>query len=127
MANGGPLTAETVVLHLYTPPPSLFLHSAPTVISSAAAARVEIIERIPEGIYQVVYSHLTPGDTAMVHLFYRVPEEKKQPFMQAWRDGGMFKKEFARNFIKQFFFTGEHLKVSDFGAMDFEAASTAQN
>ncbi len=117
--NGGPLTAETVVLHLVTPPPSVFSHSPPTVMSSPAAAKVEIIERTP-GIYQIVYSHLTPGDAAFVRLFYQVPEEMKPSFMQAWRQGGLFDKEFAKRFINQFFFTGEHLKVSNSGALDFE-------
>jgi len=120
VANGGPATAETVVLHLTTPPPSGFLHSAPTLMSSAAAARVDILERTPEGIYQIVYNNLTPGDGATVHLFYLVPDEKKQMFMRAWHDGGMFKKEFAKNFINQFFFTGAHLRISNFGAMDYE-------
>jgi|HubBroStandDraft_6_1064221.scaffolds.fasta_scaffold63206_2 hypothetical protein len=42
--NEGPLTAETVVLHMDTPSPTVFLHSAPTLMSDAAAARVEIVE-----------------------------------------------------------------------------------
>jgi hypothetical protein len=89
-------------------------------MSDAAAAGVEIKERIPEGIYQIVYNHLTPNDTASVHMFYRVPEEGKDAFMRAWRDGGMFKQEFARKFVQEFFFTGEHIKVSNFGALDFK-------
>jgi len=120
VANTGPATAETLVLHLRTPPPSAFLHSAPTVMSDAAAADVEIKERIPEGIYQIVYKHLTPHDAAWVHMFYRVPEEEKVPFTQAWRNGGMFKQEFAKKFVQEFYFTGEHIKVSNLGALDFK-------
>lgn len=126
VTNEGPLTAETVVLHLYTPSPAVFLHSAPTMMSDAAAARVEITDRIPEGIYQIVYHHLTPGDSAWVRLFYQVPSDMKGPFMQEWHKG-MFSREFARKFINQFFFTGEHLKVSNIGALNFEPASETES
>jgi hypothetical protein len=124
--NEGPLTAETVVLHMDTPSPTVFHHSAPTLMSDAAAARVEIIERIPQGIYQVVYHHLTPGDTAWVRLFYQVPSDMKGPFIQEWHKG-MFSTEFVKKFINQFFFTGEHLKVSNIGALNFEPAFEAES
>jgi hypothetical protein len=89
-------------------------------MSDAAAAGVEVRERIPEGIYQIVYKHLTPDDTAWVHMFYQVPEGGKDPFMRAWREGGMFEQEFAKRFVQEFFFTGEHIKVSNLGALDFK-------
>jgi hypothetical protein len=120
VANGGPTTADTVVLHLRTPSPSVFLHSAPTVMSDAAAAGVEIRDRVPDGIYEIVYKNLTPGDSAWVHMFYRVPEDRKDSFMRTWRTGGMFKQEFAKEFVYEFFFSGAHIKVSNIGALDFQ-------
>jgi hypothetical protein len=102
------------------------LHSAPTVMSSAAAAGVEIVPRTPVGIYQIVYTHLTPGDGAFVHLFYVAPAGTEQSLMQEWRKGGMFEKTFASHFIIQFFFTGEHLKVSNIGSVDIEPAFESQ-
>jgi len=124
--NEGPLTAETVGLHMETPSPTVFLHSALTSMSDAAAARVEIVERIPQGIDQVVYHHLTLGDTAWARLFDQVPADMKGPFMQEWHKG-MFSREFARKFINQFFVTGEHLKVSNIGGLNFEPAFEAES
>jgi len=122
--NAGPRTAETVVLHLTTPPPSILLHSAPVELSSGATTKVEIIERtlngnVPAGLYQVVFRNFAPGDTVMLGLFYRVPDEEKRSLMTKWHEQ-RWDKEFARQFVSDFFFTGEHLRISNSGATKLE-------
>jgi hypothetical protein len=47
--NSGPATAQAFILHLHTPDPQLFLHSEPKVMSSPAAADIQINKRIPNG------------------------------------------------------------------------------
>lgn len=118
VTNEGQKTADTLVLHLITPSPTEFIHSDPTVMSDAAAANIDIKNRIPSGIYQIVYTHLTPGDSMWIHMFYSVPDAERASFTQAWHDG-MFTKDFARKFVREFFFTGEHIKISNVGALDF--------
>src|SRR6266496_948287 len=60
--NGGPATAQNLVLHLYCPDPSQFPHLEPITISRPAAATFEVSSRNPPGYYQVVVKNLTPGD-----------------------------------------------------------------
>ena len=119
--NSGPVDARTVVLNLHTPPPAVFLHSPPEVMSDAAAAKVEVRKRDPDGIYQVVITNLIKGDELFLQMFYVVPDDRKQEFMERWTHGGMFEADFGRRFISHFFFTGEHLAITNFGAMPLNA------
>lgn len=125
--NSGPADARTLVLNLHTPPPAVFLHSAPELMSDAAVAKVEVKKRAPDGIYQVVITNLIKGDTLFLQMFYAAPDERKEEFMRRWREGGMFDEGFAKRFINQFFFTGEHLEVTNFGALPLRPAFTTHD
>ena len=120
VANAGPRTAQSLVLNLHTPDPQLFLHSEPRVMSSPAAAEVQINKRIPDGIYQVVLKDFVPGDTCFLNMFYRTTDDKREEFYKRWTAGGLFDKDFGKRFINQFWFTGENLKVQNVGALELE-------
>ena len=118
--NSGPADAHTVVMNLHTPPPMMFLHSAPTVMSDPAAAHVEIKERLPEGNYQIVIEKFIKGDSMFFHMFYRTRDTQRSEFMETWKSGGMLDSAFAKRFIGEFFFSGEHLTTHNFGAIELE-------
>ena len=39
-------------------------------MSSPAAAEIQINNRIPEGIYQIVLKNMLPGDQCFINMFY---------------------------------------------------------
>lgn len=116
--NSGPATAKLLVLHLHVPSPDEFLHSPPKLISAPAAAEVQINERTPKGIYEVVLRNFSPGDFCGVRLFYRAEGDFAKKVRHDWDNGGMLSPKFAKHFIKQFWFTGENLEVQNIGMLD---------
>jgi hypothetical protein len=120
IANGGPKTAQSFILNLHTPDPQFFLHSAPEVMSSPAAAEVQINKRIPDGIYQIVLKNFVPGDTCFLNMFYSTPDDKQQEFHEKWHQGGLFDESFGKRFVNQFWFTGEKLKIENIGALELK-------
>ena len=87
--NLGPRTAQTIVLHLFTPPPSIFPHSQPIEYSSGATTSVEIHERtidgnVPSGLYQIVYRNFTPNDQVGCICFIWFPKENS---VISWSSG----------------------------------------
>lgn len=119
--NSGPVDAKTILLTLQTPPPAAFLHSPPMIMSDAGAAKVDIKTRDPDGIYQVEITNLIKGDELMLKMLYQVPDDHKKDFMDRWKQGGIFDAAFGKRFIPHFFFSGEHLAVSNFGMMPMKA------
>jgi hypothetical protein len=125
--NSGPADAKTILLTLHTPPPDAFLHSPPMIMSDAGAAKIDIKPRDPDGIYQVEITNLIKGDELMLKMLYQVPDDHKKEFMDQWKQGGIFDASFGKRFIGHFFFTGEHLSVSNYGAMPMKADFADQN
>jgi hypothetical protein len=120
IANAGPATAQNLVLHLRTPDPGILLHSEPRVMTPPATADVKVNKFIPDGIYQVVFKNFGAGDTCYINMFYRTPEDKSREFQEKWSP---FDEEFGRRFIQEFFFTGDRLKVENFGALKLKPSS----
>lgn len=124
--NTGPATAKTLVLHLHIPSPAVFLHAAPVLISSPPAATVKINERSPAGIYEVVLQNFTPGEFAGFRIAYRAEGELAKTIRNDWDQHEFFSSKFAKNFIKQFWFTGEGLVVENIGSFDVEQTFQAK-
>ncbi|MFN7934663.1 MAG: hypothetical protein U0R19_15140 [Bryobacteraceae bacterium] len=119
--NSGPANVKTMVLHLRTPPADVFLHSKPQVMSSPAAARIEVKDRLPDGNYQIVFDNLIHGDTAFLSMYYQVPEGQITDMVREWKQN-MFTRTFARRFVLEFFFSGEYLSFRNFGAIPLTPA-----
>lgn len=124
--NSGPATAKTMVLHIHAPSRDEFLHSALKIVSAPAAADVQINERSPSGIYEVVIRNFSPGDYCGVRMAYRAEGALASQVRQDWNEGGLFSAKFARHFIKQFWFTGENLRVENIGALDVKQTFVAK-
>ena len=88
-------------------------------MSEAAAAKVEVKNRIPDGIYQIVFTNLIKGDTVFLQMFYATPERRNR---SSWNDGCTAEclRLISEEVISQFFFTGEHLAVTNFGSIPLQ-------
>ena len=124
--NSGPATANTLVLHLHTPSPDVFLHSAPEIISAPPVATMRINERTPAGIYEVVLQNFSPGEFCGVRLGYRAEGELAKLVHEDRDNGGLFSPNLAKHFIKQFWFTGESIAVHNVGALDVQQTFPAK-
>jgi hypothetical protein len=119
LRNGGPATAQTLVLHLHCPDPSQFPHFEPVINSQPSVATVEVLSRRPPGYYQVVFRNLPSGDGSMIGIYFEAPASSNGELMKSWKNG-MFSKEFARRFIQSFQFTGDNIDVKNEGMLELE-------
>jgi hypothetical protein len=120
IGNAGPSTAQNLVLHLRTPDPNIFLHSEPRIMTPPATADIKVNKFIPEGIYQVVFKNFGSGDTCYLNMYYRTSEDKRTEFQENW---SLFDEKFGKRFIQDFFFTGDRLKIENFGTMNLRPSS----
>ncbi len=118
--NTGPATAKTVVLHLNAPPPFIFFNSSPTLTSAPASGEVKINERIPRGIYEVVLRNFPPGEFCEVRMEYHAEGEIATKIRDDWKNDGLRSAIFAKNFISEFWFSGENLSAENWGMLDVQ-------